>query len=324
MARPIKKNAEFFKHDADMRNDLKVKALRRKFSHKGYAVWCFVLETLTDSDFFEMEYDTISQELLAADYDVSPEELRAIIGYCCELHLLQRSEDGTRLFSDAHKRRLDVLVTKRSRDRERIQRTLSEQKQEKENVSETITDSEEYSRGDNSQNRKEEKREEENRKEKIVYPYQDIIDLWNSICVSLPKVQKLTDDRRNKIRCRMTEFSSDSTKWLTLTRELFERVQASDFLRGDNTSDWSASFDWLFVNSKNWVKVTEGNYDNKHGSRSVSGDVAGVTLGVGEFIDPVTNRRSYGSGKADIPMSAPPRPSERHAWNASNEEWVLL
>lgn len=324
MARPIKKNAEFFKHDADMRNDLKVKALRRRFSHAGYAVWCFVLETLTDSDYFEMEYDDVSQELLAADYDVSPEQLREIIGYCCDINLLQRSEDGTRLYSEAHKRRLDALMTKRGRDRERIQTTLSGKKQEAGMVSDTKTDIQEISRGDNSQNRKEQIRTEENREEKILYPYQAIIDLWNTICVSLPKVQKLTEDRRNKIRCRLQEFSGDSSQWLTLTEELFRRVQASDFLRGDNSSDWAASFDWLFVNGKNWVKVTEGNYDNKHGSRHVSGDVAGVRLGVGEFIDPATNRRSYGSGKADIPMSAPPRPSERHAWNASNQEWVLL
>lgn len=38
MARPNKNNAEYFSHDADMRNDVKVKALRRRFSHTGYAV----------------------------------------------------------------------------------------------------------------------------------------------------------------------------------------------------------------------------------------------------------------------------------------------
>ena len=52
MARPKKNNAEYFTHDADMRNDVKIKALRRKFSHTGYAVWNYLLETLTDSDFF--------------------------------------------------------------------------------------------------------------------------------------------------------------------------------------------------------------------------------------------------------------------------------
>ena len=40
------------------------------------------------------------------------------------------------------------------------------------------------------------------------------------------------------------------------------KMQASHFLRGDNKRGWKASFDWLFENDKNWVKVYEGNYDN--------------------------------------------------------------
>ena len=40
-------------------------------------------------------------------------------------------------------------------------------------------------------------------------------------------------------------------------------MQQSKFLKGDNKRGWKASFDWLFENDKNWVKVYEGNYDNK-------------------------------------------------------------
>lgn len=79
MARPKKNNAEYFTHDADMRNDVKIKALRRKFSHTGYAVWNYLLETLTDSDFFEVEWEEINIELLAADYDVSVSELTEML-----------------------------------------------------------------------------------------------------------------------------------------------------------------------------------------------------------------------------------------------------
>lgn len=326
MARPIKNNAEFFKHDSDMRNDLKVKALRRKFGHIGYSVWCFILETLTDCDFFEIDYDVVNQELLAADYDVSTEQLRNIIEYCCQIGLLQKSDDGLKLFSEALKRRLEVLTSKRERDRERQQRVISERKQELNNVLETKTELSNNSRADNSNIIEEKIREEKKRLEKrIVYPYQDIIELWNSLCGNcLPKVQKLTDDRREKIRLRLNELTGEPTEYIEKATELFSRVNASDFLRGDSNSGWTATFDWLFSNSKNWVKVMEGNYDNERGSRAVSSDVAGVQLGVGEFIDPKTKRRSYGSGMADIPLSAPPRPSENHAWNASTQEWTLL
>ncbi len=326
MARPTKNNAEYFSHDANMRNDLKVKALRRKFGHMGYAVWCYLLETLTGEDGFELDFGTIQQELLAADYDVSPDDLKAITDYCVDISLLQRSEDGQRLFSEAHKRRFDGLLTKRARDRERLERMKSKQKPETGHVSEAKIEFSEDYRADNSHSKVKERKEKESKvKKSIVYPYQDIIELWNSLCGNcLPKVQKLTDDRREKIRLRLNELTGEPTEYIEKATELFSRVNASDFLRGDSNSGWTATFDWLFSNSKNWVKVMEGNYDNERGSRAVLSDVAGVQLGVGEFIDPKTKRRSYGSGMADIPLSAPPRPSENHAWNASTQEWTLL
>ena len=96
MARPNKNNAEYFSHDADMRNDVKVKALRRKFGHVGYAVWCFILESLTDGDDFEVEYDKVNRELLAADFDIPVNQLEEIVEYCKSINLLQLSGESGR------------------------------------------------------------------------------------------------------------------------------------------------------------------------------------------------------------------------------------
>ena len=111
MARPKKNNAEYFTHDADMRNDVKIKALRRKFSHTGYAVWNYLLETLTDNDYFEITWEEINIELLAADYDVSVEELTEIVEYCVKIGLLQLENDVLR--SDAHQNRFRELLDNR-------------------------------------------------------------------------------------------------------------------------------------------------------------------------------------------------------------------
>lgn len=107
MGRPKKNNAEYFSHDANMRDDIKIKALRRKFSHMGYAVWNYLLETLTNSDFFEIEWNEINIELLAADYDVTVEELTDIVNYSIKIGLLN-IENG-KLFSLTHKQRLEVV-----------------------------------------------------------------------------------------------------------------------------------------------------------------------------------------------------------------------
>lgn len=319
MARPTKNNAEYFSHDADMRNDVKIKALRRRFQHTGYAVWCFILEALTDGELFEIEYGELNRELLAADFDISVEQLEEIVEYCCKLNLLQLTEDN-RLYSEAHQRRFASLVTKRERDRERLARLISGRQGGNTGENETKTLEINNYRSDNAHSKEKDNRGKESKEEKnIQYPYQDIIDCWNSICTSLPRVTKLNDNRRQKIKCRCDEWGKAPEIWLQTAEEIFGRVQASDFLKGSN--GWTATFDWLFSNGGNCIKVMEGNYDNKRGSRGAQqGD---SKLGVGEFYDK-DGRRTYGTGKATIPPTAPPRPSEKHVWDSSTSNWVLL
>lgn len=85
-----------------------------------------------------------------------------------------------------------------------------------------------------------------------------IVAKFNSICTSLPKVQKLTPGRKNKVKSRIKEMKGDMQQ-LEL---VFQKMEASDFCKGINSNGWKATFDWVFDNDKNWVKVTEGNYDN--------------------------------------------------------------
>lgn len=43
---------------------------------------------------------------------------------------------------------------------------------------------------------------------------------------------------------------------------LFEKAEASDFLKGSNDRNWTATFDWL-IKDANMAKVIDGNYDNR-------------------------------------------------------------
>lgn len=86
--------------------------------------------------------------------------------------------------------------------------------------------------------------------------------MWNEICTGFPKLFTLSEPRKNKMRLRIAEMGG-LEKALPLIKQIFEKMQQSKFLKGDNKRGWKASFDWLFENDKNWVKVYEGNYDNK-------------------------------------------------------------
>lgn len=124
MARPLKTNADYFTHDNDMRNDVKVKALRRKFGHEGYSLWCMLLETLTDSSDFKYEYTDLNIELLSADFDIDSDRLREIIDYLLLLKLLQ-TEDNY-LYSSKLIERFASLIRKRKQDRNQEEDDISE------------------------------------------------------------------------------------------------------------------------------------------------------------------------------------------------------
>lgn len=88
-----------------------------------------------------------------------------------------------------------------------------------------------------------------------------IMDSFNSICISLPKIKSMTDRRKKKINTRLKDLGGN----VDLLEDIFHRVEASDFLTGRiaTEEDWIASFDWIIKNQDNLSKIVEGNYDNK-------------------------------------------------------------
>ena len=86
--------------------------------------------------------------------------------------------------------------------------------------------------------------------------YSKIVNMYNDTCVSFPKITKLSDSRKKSIKARLNTYSYDDFQ------TLFSKAEASDFLKGKNSRDWRANFDWLIKDS-NLAKVLDGNYDNK-------------------------------------------------------------
>lgn len=314
-----KDRMRFFSHDVDMRNDLKIRGLRREFGNEGYAVWCYLLEVLTDTEDLCIDIDNMAG-LLSADFDIDRERLMGIVGYCMQVGLFVK--DGSILYSKRHRERIMGVLDKAQEKSERGRRAVMARwgKNSANNTDETEGDTDVLPT--NTNERREEKTgEEKTRKDqKREYPCAEIVKVWNEVCVSLPKVLRLSDARRDKVKARLREWGGDNPEeMIAKAREFFNRIEASDFLTG-RSGKWKASFDWLFDSRNNWIKVAEGNYDNKRGGGSrLSGS---IRMGVGERIDENGNR-TYGSGRVIIPQDAPPRPSERHSWNASNNQWIL-
>lgn len=87
--------------------------------------------------------------------------------------------------------------------------------------------------------------------------YQEIVDKYNSICISFPRVIKLSDARKKAIKARLSIYSLEEIE------TVFRKAEQSKHLKGDNNLNWKADFDWL-LKDKNMAKVLEGKYDNNN------------------------------------------------------------
>lgn len=88
------------------------------------------------------------------------------------------------------------------------------------------------------------------------FDYQSVVNSFNSICVSLPTVQKLTDKRRKQMKSAKKILGEMSFE------KLFRIVESSDFLTGRNGIWNCCCFDWI-LKPANLTKIIEGNYTNK-------------------------------------------------------------
>lgn len=86
--------------------------------------------------------------------------------------------------------------------------------------------------------------------------YQLIADMYNDTCVSFPRLTTLSDARKKAIKARLKTYSVEDFQ------RLFDKAEDSNFLKGGNDRNWSATFDWL-IKDTNMAKVLDGNYDNK-------------------------------------------------------------
>lgn len=112
MARPKKHNADYFSHDCDMRNDVKIRNIRRKFGHEGYSLWNMILEFLGDCDYFEYEWTDMNIELLEPDFDMDADRIKEIVDRMIHLDLLQ-IKHGYLTCETFTKRLMDTLSSKR-------------------------------------------------------------------------------------------------------------------------------------------------------------------------------------------------------------------
>ena len=85
--------------------------------------------------------------------------------------------------------------------------------------------------------------------------YKTVVAMYNDTCVSFPRIKSLSEARKKAIKARLKTHS------MADMQQVFTNAEESDFLKGSNSRNWSATFDWM-MNDRNFTKILDGNYRN--------------------------------------------------------------
>jgi predicted phage replisome organizer len=215
---------------------------------------------------------------IATMIDREEEELRVCMAFFIKEGMITVIDDVYMLSNWSEYQNVDGLEKIKEQNRLRQANFRQKQKLLASNVTDnvTVTQSNAIDKDiDKEIEIEKEKDIKEIHKEKI--DYQQIIDLFNTICTSFPSVRSLSDARKKAIKARLNTYTVDDFK------ECFENAEASSFLKGGNNRNWTATFDWLIKDS-NMAKVLDGNYNDAK-------DVSGSSLNnVDEFVTAALSR----------------------------------
>lgn len=245
------KETFFFPHDYNARNDRKLIKLASTHGMAGLGVyWCIVEMLYEEAGYLPIEYDRITFEL-RTEFSL----VKSVINDFDLFHF-----DDEKFWSETAIERLKVRMDKSEKARNSVLSRWSKY--------ERNTDVLHSNNGRNTRKRKErtvkerkgeEKKEEEKSDSSKENLYQDFLASYHTLCPSLPKITKLTDQRKSHLRARISDHGEETV------REVFRIAGQSKFLNGDNQNRWQASFDWILAPT-NFMKILEGNYNNKQHS----------------------------------------------------------
>ena len=247
------KKCYWLKLKSDFFTSRAMKKLRRIAGGDTYTIIYLKLQLLSLKDegllYYEGVESTFYEEMaLALDEDV--ENVRATLVFLVNMGLIEKHSETEYLLTE-----VPYLIGGESESAERV-RAFRERKALHCNALVTSGNTE-------IEKEKEKEKELDKERDKSRVDYELIARMYNDTCVSFPRIEKLSDARKKAIKARLNTYSIEDFKLL------FEKAEASDFLKGANNRNWSATFDWLIKDS-NFAKVLDGNYDNRNSKPSAS------------------------------------------------------
>ena len=245
----------------DFFKSLAMKKLRKIAGGDTYTIIYLKLQLLSLENegylFFEGVENDFSEEIaLALDEDV--ENVKVTLNYLKNVGLISQDNENQFFLPEVpfligkETDKAELMRKKRAREKQMLLENGNNVTTQLPSVTNCYTEKE-------IEKEKEKEKEIETDKRKSIN-YQEIVDMYNDTCVSFPHLTSLSDARKKAIKARLNTYTVDDFK------VMFVKAEASDFLKGKNDRNWSATFDWMIKDS-NMAKILDGNYENRNGSK---------------------------------------------------------
>ena len=243
----MSKETYYFSHDSNALTDIKILNMRSDYGMEGYGLYWAIIEMLRNEEDYSLDLDKNTyraiQILTNTEIDIE-----FFIKDCIDDYKLFNQKENKKFYSNSLLRRMEEKDKKSAVAREKAKKRWS---------SNATAMQQQCSSNANKikENKiKENKIKENKNKENNI---KEIVELYNSTCPNLPKIQKITEKRKTAINKFLKEFTVEQFKTIC------SMANSSDFLIGINERGWKADFDFLMRIDKA-TAILEGKYsENK-------------------------------------------------------------
>jgi DnaD/phage-associated family protein len=122
------KDAYYFSHDNNARNDLKIKAMMSKYGYEGYGIFWALVEMMHESGEGELPLEEYLYIALQQEFNGSSTDVKQYIDDCINVFKLFET-DGENFWSNSLKRRMAIREKKREQARKAGKRSAEVRKQ---------------------------------------------------------------------------------------------------------------------------------------------------------------------------------------------------
>ena len=282
MARPRKSGIEYFPFDTDFFLDKKIRILKSRFGADGIAIYIYLLCEIYRNGYY-IRIDDDYEYIIADDLGMSNEKVKQVMKFLLERSLLDSTlfQSDTIITSLGIQRRFQEAVKGRASKSEiEVEERFWLLSEKDTQPFIKCTHNPSYSEKNPSyseknpsysekNNTKESKEKESKEKESIITVSKDtvcqtqdvrrIVDAWNELeAYGIKTISRLSSgsQRYQRLSARIRQYGVDEVL------NAIDKIKISDFLQGKNNKGWTITFDW-FVLPNNFLKVLDGNYDNR-------------------------------------------------------------